>query len=103
MHIGDSTEYGMSRFRILKLISDAIFGLTCFELAQRSGQDHWNTRSFQASLATRLRRLRDSGLIKPGLDRSSRPPRARRKGVYRWRITRRGIARLAWAKAQRLV
>jgi hypothetical protein len=38
----------MTRFEILKLLSDAFFGATCSQLAKRSGQEHWNTRSFRA-------------------------------------------------------
>jgi len=103
MRLGDSSGDEMSRFRILKLISDALFGLTCSQLAKRSGREHWNTRSFHASLATRLRRLRSSGLIRRELDRFSRPARSRRIGIYRWWITQRGQERLAWAKSKGLV
>ena len=103
MRLGDSSGDELSRFHILKLLSDALFGLTCFQLAKKSGQEHWNTRSFRASLATRLRRLRSSGLIRRELDRLSRPAHSRRIGIYRWSITPRGQERLAWAKSKGLV
>jgi len=77
MCIADSSHIKLSRFRILELVSGAIFGLTCSELAKRSGQEHWNARSFRASLATRLRRLRDLCLAKYELDTFSRPARSR--------------------------
>jgi hypothetical protein len=93
----------MTRFHILKLLSDALFGLTCSQLAKKSGKEHWNTRSYRASVATRLRRLRFSGLVRRELDRFSRPAHARRIGIYRWRITQRGQERLAWAKSKDLV
>jgi hypothetical protein len=93
----------MTRFEILKLLSDAFFGATCSQLAKMSGQKHWNTRSFRASLATRLRRLRSSSLIRRELDRWSRPAHSRRIGIYRWWITQRGQERLAWAKSKGLV
>jgi hypothetical protein len=90
----------LSRFRILKLLSNALFGLTCFQLARNSGREDWKSRSFRASLATRLRRLRSSGLVRRDLDGWLRPAHSRRVGVYRWWITKRGRERLAWAESQ---
>ena len=100
---GNNSERKLTRFRILALLSSANYGLTCKELAKASGQDHFSKRSFLASLTSRLRRLRRWGLVRRKLDRFNRPMRARRIGVYRWRISRRGLDRLAWARTKRKV
>jgi hypothetical protein len=100
MRQADSRQDKMARFRILNLVSEGVFGSTCFQVAKRSGQANWYTRSFRASLATRLRRLRELGLIRCELDRISRSAHSRRDGIYRWRITQRGKDRLAWAKSK---
>lgn len=101
MSLADSSQGKLSRFRILELLSDSLFGLTCAGLAKRAGQKHWDTRSGRASLATRLRRLRTLGLVQFELDKSSRPARSRPDGIRRWRVSQRGIARLEWAKQQK--
>jgi len=101
--LANSSEPKLSRFRILDLLSAAIFGLTCSALAECTGQRRWNTRSFQASLTTRLRRLRQLGLIRRDLDKLSRPARSSRDGIYRWSITSRGRDRLAWARSKDLL
>jgi hypothetical protein len=93
----------ISRFRILELLSEALFGLTCREVAKNTGKERWSTRSFRASLATRLRRLRSLGLVHRKLDRLFRPVRSRRVGIYRWYISERGRKRLLWAKSKKLV
>ena len=98
-----SVRMPRSLLEAFRAISDALFGLTCSQLAKKSGQEHWNTRSFRASLSTRLRRLRSSGLIRCELDRFARPAHSRRIGIYRWSITQRGQERLAWAKSKGLV
>jgi hypothetical protein len=100
--LADNSEE-ISRFWILSLLSEAIFDLTCREIAKKTGKELWYTRSFRASLATRLRRLRTLGLVQRKLDRFSRPSRSRRVGIYRWRISDRGRQRLLWAKSQKLV
>lgn len=98
MRLADSSRAKLSRFRILDLLSESLFGFTCAELAKRSGQENWDTRSFRASLASRLRRLQFSALVKCELDKFSRPPRSSPHGIYRWRISARGVKRLKWAK-----
>jgi hypothetical protein len=103
MRLADSSEAKLSRFRILELLSGALFGLTCSGLAERTGQQNSGTRSFQASIATRLRRLRRLGLVRCDLDRLSRPAHSRRVGVYRWRLTGRGSDRLSWARSKKLI
>jgi hypothetical protein len=103
MRLADSRRAKLSRFRILDLVSEGIIGFTCSQLAKRSGQESSNTRSFRASLTTRLRRLYQLGLIRRDLDRVSRPAHSHKNGVYRWRITPRGIMRLKWAKEKKLI
>jgi hypothetical protein len=103
MRLADSRRAKLSRFRILDLVSEGIIGFTCSQLAKRSGQKSWNTRSFRASLTTRLRRLYQLGLIRRDLDKISRPAHSRKNGIYRWRITSRGIMRLKWAKEKKLI
>jgi hypothetical protein len=98
MRLADSRRANLSRFRILDLLSEGLFGFTCTQLAKRSGQKGNDTRAFRASLATRLRRLQSSGLVNRDLDKFSRPAHSLRQGVYRWRLTAHGIARLKWAK-----
>lgn len=100
---GNSTPKKVTRFRILALLSAADGGLTCKELAKVTEHERYITRSFQASLATRLRRLRRWGLVRRRLDKFDRPKRSRRKGVSRWRLSRRGSTRLSWAKSRGLV
>ena len=103
MRLADSRRAKLSRFRILDLVSEGIIGFTCSQLAKRSGQEGWNTRSFRASLTTRLRRLYQLGLIRRDLDKVSRPTYSHKDGIYRWRITSRGITRLKWAKEKKLI
>lgn len=98
MRLADSSRVNLSRFRILDLLSESLCGFTCIQLAKRSGQDESDSRSFRASLATRLRRLRTLGLVRCDLDKFSRPSHSRKIGVYRWRISERGVERLRWAK-----
>src|SRR5271154_5669110 len=98
MRLADSRRAKLSRFRILDLLSEGLFGFTCTQLAKRSGHKGNDTRSFRASLATRLRRLQSSGLVNRDLDKLSRPAHSLPDGVYRWRLTAHGIARLKWAK-----
>lgn len=102
MRLADSSGPKLSRFRILELLSQEVLGFTCSGLAKRAGQD-WNTRSFRASLATRLRKLRQQGLVRSDLDKLSRPAHSRRAGVCRWRLTGRGLARLSWARSRKLI
>jgi hypothetical protein len=103
MRQGNSSRERFSRFRILELLSATDGALTCSELAKRSGQAGFWTRSFRASLATRLRRLRRWGLVWRHRERWGRPARSRRAGIYRWRISRRRLARLGWAKEKGLL
>jgi hypothetical protein len=100
--LADNSEE-ISRFWILLVLSEAFFGLTCREIAKKTGKERWHTRSFRASLATRLRRLRTLGLVQRNLDRVFRPARSRRVGIYRWSISDRGRQRLLWAKSKKLV
>jgi hypothetical protein len=98
MRLANSRRGELSRFRILELLSEGFGGSTCAELAKRTGNEKWKTRSFRASLTTRLRRLKALGLVNRSLDRFFRPARSRRVGIYRWNISAKGINRLAWAR-----
>lgn len=100
--LADNSD-AISRFWILLELSETVFGLTCREIAKSTGREHWYTRTFRASLATRLRRLRSLGLVQRKLDPSFRPVRSRRAGIYRWNITDRGRERLVWAKSKRYI
>lgn len=100
---GNRSRQDLSRFRVLALLSTSDFGFTTAELAKASGRDRSSSRSFQASLGTRLRRLRRWGLVRCRLDKFDRPMRSRRKGVTRWRLSTRGVERLAWAKSNGLL
>jgi len=98
--LANSSQQHVSRFRILALLSGSVVGLTCLELAQRTGKANSATRSFRASLATRLRHLRRYGLVDFYYCKLFRPRRSRRIGVRRWRLTDRGRKRLDWAREQ---
>jgi hypothetical protein len=92
----------MTRFEILRLISNFITPVTCKDLAKSTGFPNSRTRSFQASLATRLRRLRSHGLLQRGRYKSGLIFRSKRR-LNHWSITQRGKDRLAWAKSKNLV
>ena len=93
----------MTRFEILKILSanTTFFGyptpISCAELAKRAGHPRSYTRSYQASLATRLRRLWNYGLVIRQFAKSHRPGPRR---VSVWTISPRGMERLSWAKAR---
>jgi hypothetical protein len=86
----------MTRFQILELISGQNRPLTCEEIAKLSGHPTGYSRSFYASVASRLRRLWRLGL----LCRDSRPSRRLRGSVYVWTLSERGKERLLWARSQ---
>jgi len=103
VRLGDSSHVGINRFLILSELSSSFLGLTCFELSKNLGNGRERDRYFRASIATRLRRLRALGLVQCELDGFAGPSRSRRIGIFRWKLSRRGEARLAWAKSQGLV
>jgi hypothetical protein len=89
----------MTRFDILQQLSSYLMPVTCKQIAKDSGYINWRTRSFQASLATRLRRLKTYGLLRRETFRTGLIFRSRRR-LHHWSITSRGMARLAWAKSE---
>ena len=89
----------MSRFVILALLARMNRAVTCVELARLCGLPGWFTRSFRASLNSRLRRLRRWGLVKRKLVPWLKPARAS-CGVYVWTISERGKLRLQWARKE---
>jgi hypothetical protein len=101
--LGNSSHADISRFLILSVLFNSFFGLTCFEISKTLGKGRERDRHFRASIATRLRRLRASGLVRCELDKFAGPTRSRRTGIFRWRLTRHGETRLQWAKSQGLV
>jgi hypothetical protein len=92
----------VTRFEILKLLSanTTIFGypapISCAELAKRAGHPRFYSRSYKASLTTRLRRLWNYGLVIRQFAKSRRPGPRR---VSVWTISPKGMERLSWAKA----
>jgi DNA-binding HxlR family transcriptional regulator len=88
----------MTRFEILRHISKSLTPVTCKDLAKITGNPKAHTRSFQASLATRLRKLSAYGLLRRQIYKSGFLLRSKRK-IHHWSITQRGIDRLSWAKS----
>ncbi len=103
MRQANSRTGRLDRFQLLELISASQHALSCTELAKLTGQPGWYTRSFRASLATRLRRLWRWGLLRRYLDTSQRPRHARRSGVFVWSMSPKGKDRLTWAKSEGLL
>jgi hypothetical protein len=89
----------MTRFQILEQIGESLFPISSKELAKRTNHRFSHTRSYQAYFTTRLRRLWQQGLVNRRLDTSQRTNN-RLRGVYVWRLSRRGLDRLEWAKAK---
>jgi DNA-binding IclR family transcriptional regulator len=92
----------MTRFEILNLVSNFPTPVSCKDLAKSTGLPNFHTRSFQASLATRLRRLKNHGLLRVDGHKSGLFFRSKRR-LNHWSITKRGRDRLAWAKSEKLV
>lgn len=88
----------MTRFELLALLAGQNEAISCNRIAEISGQRSWYRRSFRASLASRLRRLRRWGLVRRRLAPYLRPAHAR-TGIYLWRISSRGRKRLQWARS----
>lgn len=89
----------MTRFEILREFSTYVTPVTCKDFAKGTGDPKAHTRSFQASLATRLRRLRTHGLLRRATYKSGLVFRSKRR-LHHWSITSRGRDRLAWAKSK---
>src|SRR5437762_12142026 len=85
----------MTRFDILAILAEQSHPISCKRLAELTGKRGWYRRSFQADLATRLRRLYKWGLLHRwqtayGFFRGGR-------AKYRWSLSPRGKSRLEWA------
>lgn len=89
----------MTRFEILREFSKYFSPVTCKDFAKGTGNPKAHTRSFQASLATRLRRLRAYGLLRSATYKSGLIFRSKRR-LHHWSITARGRDRLAWAESE---
>jgi hypothetical protein len=89
----------MTRFQILAIIAGQNQALTCAEIAELSGRPGWYTRSFRASLATRLRKLWKWGLLRRDLHPWNRAAHSRQR-PYAWRLSARGRQRLSWARSE---
>jgi hypothetical protein len=92
----------MTRFEILGLFTAFLTPVTCKELAKHTRHPNSHTRSFQASFATRLRRLKSYGLLQRKRYRSGFIFRSKRE-FYHWTLTEKGKDRLAWAKSRGFV
>jgi len=89
----------MTRFNILAIIAGQNQPLTCAEIAKLSGRPCWYTRSFQASLATRLRKLWKWGLVRRKVHPWNRPAHSRER-PYVWALSARGRDRVSWARSK---
>jgi hypothetical protein len=87
----------MTRFDILAILATQSHPISCARIAELTQIRGQYRRSFQADLATRLRRLRKWGLLKRWQARKAHFGAGRSK--YLWSITQRGQERLAWASA----
>ena len=85
----------MTRFDILAILAAQTRPISCKRLAELSGERRWYRRSFQADLATRLRRLYRWGLLHRWRARDGSLGNARAK--YLWSLSPRGRSRLDWA------
>ena len=89
----------MTRFEILLEFSTYLTPVTCKNFAKGTRDPKAHTRSFQASLATRFRRLRAYGLLRRETYKSGLIFRSKRR-LHHWSITARGRDRLAWAQSK---
>ena len=90
----------MTRFDILAILAAQSRPISCKRLAELTGLARWYRRSFQADLATRLRRLYRWGLLHRW--QAGKAFFGTRRG-YLWSVTQRGRARLEWARQRDLV
>jgi hypothetical protein len=81
----------MTRFDILAIFATQSRPISCKRLAELTQRPASYRRSFQADLATRLRRLYRWGL------RHRWSAFSGRRAIYLWSFSQRGRERLAWA------
>jgi hypothetical protein len=91
----------MTRFDLLAILDAQARPISCARIAELNGWRDWYRRSFQADLATRLRKLYKWGLLR------RRNVSARRlwggRAKYLWSISERSRARLEWAQGRYFV
>ena len=94
----------MTRFDLLAILETQSSPISCARIAVLSGSRRCHRRSFQADLATRLRRLYRWGLLRRR-DVSKRNFLGGwgKRPKYLWSISARGRERLAWARRRNLV
>jgi len=85
----------VTRFDILAILADQSRPISCARIAELTANRGWYRRSFQADLATRLRRLYRWGLLHRW--RVAEGPFWDRRAIYLWSLSRRGLERLKWA------
>lgn len=85
----------MTRFDILAILAAESHPISCARLAELTGRRGWYRRSFQADLATRLRRLYRWGLLQRW--KTAEGPFADGRAIYLWSLSQRGRERLEWA------
>src|SRR6266478_4448644 len=91
----------MTRFDLLAILDAQTHPISCARIAEISGRRDWYRRSFQADLATRLRKLYRWGLLRR---RSVSGGRSwSRRAKYLWSISERGRTRLEWAQGRHFV
>jgi hypothetical protein len=85
----------MTRFDILAILAAQSRPISCRSIAKLAGKRGWYGRSFQADLATRLRRLYRWGLLHRW--RVADGPFWDQRAIYLWSLSQRGRERLKWA------
>ena len=85
----------MTRFDILAILADQSRPISCKRRAELNGKRGWYRRSFQADLATRLRRLYRWGLLRRW--KTAEAPFTDGRAIYLWSLSQRGRERLEWA------
>jgi hypothetical protein len=89
----------MTRFDILAILAAQSNPIPCKRIAELTGKRRWYRRSFQADLATRLRRLYRWGLLHRWRAADGPFGHARAKYLWSlsWSLSPRGRERLEWA------
>jgi hypothetical protein len=94
----------MTRFDLLAILERQMQPISCAQIAKLTGQRRYYSRSFQADSATRLRKLNRWGLLRCRRIYRRRLWGSRHRGPrYLWSLSRRGRARLEWARRRDLV
>jgi repressor of nif and glnA expression len=86
----------MTRFDILAILAAQSRPISCKRIAELTGKRGWYRRSFQADVATRLRRLYRWGLLQRW--RVADGHFSDGRAIYLWSLSQRGLERLEWAR-----